>query len=690
MHLLVRHSAWITRRSSRRVVAAFSSSSSEGWLPGGGFRLLADAEAWNLPYAARLSAFEDWLRAAGATYSDLLELRDSSIRDGDGAVVASHTGATRGQGVAGYARRDFSAGTVVVELPMACLIAAPAAKATALGELAEAAAGVDDNDGNLFLALALLDGWARQQDLRDGARGGAAAAPFHGTFHGPYLDIVPRRLPHMPLFWGDDELEKLLGGSPLLGAVRERRAAIVADWEALQEEARRRRADRQRRRGGAGARAGAGRASSSSSSSSSSSPRSAASSAAWAEAAEATVEAEAAEALLLERATASDFVVAEMSVASRAFLVAGAGRGGRSAHCMVPLADMLNTALPHTCDVDFTTATIPDACSTSSGGTSTRTSSGSNKVFRMTALRDIAAEEQVHDSYGYKSNDRYLLNYGFSLEHNVTQDGSCPNEVPLMVSLQDVLDRQDSAGTGADDAGERRRLRLQKALLWPGGDATAAIRVAVAAPSVISSADDEDDDEDEHDETKSGAAATTQPIEDGRTAQLLSLLRFMVADETEFRLLLARQLSGVVRPKRSVAMSSTSDDDDDDDKADEEEEEEEEEEEGLPGLELIPGRAALPKLATLPRLSARNESAAWAALESLCRAALDRYHTSLDDDEAALAPPALKGDNNALPMFSNAWNARVHVRGEKRILSHLRRVAMRQQREEERREGGGR
>ena len=125
-------------------------------------------------------------------------------------------------------------------------------------------------------------------------------------------------------------------------------------------------------------------------------------------------------------------------------------------------------------------------------------------------------------------------------------------------------------------------------------------------------------------------------------------------------------------------------------RADEEEEEEEEEEEGLPGLELIPGRAALPKLATLPRLSARNESAAWAALESLCRAALDRYHTSLDDDEAALAPPALKGDNNALPMFSNAWNARVHVRGEKRILSHLRRVAMRQQREEEEREGGGR
>ena len=66
---------------------------------------------------------------------------------------------------------------------------------------------------------------------------------------------------------------------------------------------------------------------------------------------------------------------------------------------------------------------------------------GRSQVFRMTALRDISAGEQVHDSYGYKSNERYLLNYGFSLEHNVGHDGiSCPNEVPLPLTL-DVLSR---------------------------------------------------------------------------------------------------------------------------------------------------------------------------------------------------------------------------------------------------------
>ena len=35
----------------------------------------------------------------------------------------------------------------------------------------------------------------------------------------------------------------------------------------------------------------------------------------------------------------------------------------------------------------------------------------------------------MHDSYGYKPNHRYLMNYGFSLEENVTHDGACPNEV---------------------------------------------------------------------------------------------------------------------------------------------------------------------------------------------------------------------------------------------------------------------
>lgn len=37
--------------------------------------------------------------------------------------------------------------------------------------------------------------------------------------------------------------------------------------------------------------------------------------------------------------------------------------------------------------------------------------------------------QQVYDSYGQKCNHRFLLNYGFAIEHNREADGFCPNEV---------------------------------------------------------------------------------------------------------------------------------------------------------------------------------------------------------------------------------------------------------------------
>ena len=35
----------------------------------------------------------------------------------------------------------------------------------------------------------------------------------------------------------------------------------------------------------------------------------------------------------------------------------------------------------------------------------------------------------MYDSYGQKCNHRFLLNYGFAIEHNREADGFCPNEV---------------------------------------------------------------------------------------------------------------------------------------------------------------------------------------------------------------------------------------------------------------------
>lgn len=78
----------------------------------------------------------------------------------------------------------------------------------------------------------------------------------------------------------------------------------------------------------------------------------------------------------------------------------------------MPLADMLNTALPHTSDVDF-------QCD------------GQN--FTMTALRDINSGAQIKDSYGYKSNERYFLNYGFSFEENTRVDGTSLNSTSIVV-----------------------------------------------------------------------------------------------------------------------------------------------------------------------------------------------------------------------------------------------------------------
>jgi hypothetical protein len=112
---------------------------------------------------------------------------------------------------------------------------------------------------------------------------------------------------------------------------------------------------------------------------------------------------------------------------------------------------MLNTALPHTCDVDFGTKVRPISArpaaavasrdssseSPSSGGvhdddvdgardsagssSSPASSSNDNSELRfvMTCVRSLPSGAQVHDSYGLKSNDRFLMSYGFSLEDNV-------------------------------------------------------------------------------------------------------------------------------------------------------------------------------------------------------------------------------------------------------------------------------
>jgi hypothetical protein len=386
----------------------------EGWWDH--FSVLKDAEPIGRgSYAQRLATFEDWLTARGARFGDL------ALR------LSPASGATRGQGCAGFAKRDLAVGDVVVDLPLdGCLLSAAAAKASAVGHIA-AASGVDEHDGNLYLAVALLDLWAQQKAQRQqlGAPGDASrgltdsvgAAGLSGcaveavgeaqyrTDFGPYLDVLPRRLPHVPLFWSPADLARLQG-SPLREAVEVRRACVAADFANLQAEA--------RRRLGAPTDAAAGPS------------RQRAGQASTGVALAGGPEGERAARVLLA-ATAADYAVAEATVCSRAFLVPRAGLGGRAAHCLVPLADMLNTALPHTCDVDFGTKLSTNSSSGSGSSSSSSSSSfspspspsGTELRFVMACVRAVARGAQVHDSYGLKSNDRFLMSYGFSLDHNV-------------------------------------------------------------------------------------------------------------------------------------------------------------------------------------------------------------------------------------------------------------------------------
>ncbi|HEX8537648.1 MAG TPA: SET domain-containing protein, partial [Cystobacter sp.] len=95
-----------------------------------------------------------------------------------------------------------------------------------------------------------------------------------------------------------------------------------------------------------------------------------------------------------ERFTPGEFVWARLSVSSRLFSLK---KGGFLGQTLVPLADMLNHRRP------------PDVLwETSEDGES----------FVMKAHNAVAAGDEVHDSYGTKSNDLLLLHFGFLTDNN--------------------------------------------------------------------------------------------------------------------------------------------------------------------------------------------------------------------------------------------------------------------------------
>ena len=134
-----------------------------------------------------------------------------------------------------------------------------------------------------------------------------------------------------------------------------------------------------------------------------------------------------------------EFMWAELMVSSRAFMVTMSERTSEHTHVMVPFADMLNTALPHTCDVSF---------------------GMENNHFVMRSLHHIPRGAEVRDSYGYKSTRRFLQHYGFAFFDNLDHTGVSPNVTRLKIPL-----RAPSSLTEEEEEEEEGKLFARKSVV---------------------------------------------------------------------------------------------------------------------------------------------------------------------------------------------------------------------------------
>jgi len=150
------------------------------------------------------------------------------------------------------------------------------------------------------------------------------------------------------------------------------------------------------------------------------------------------------------------FAVAEAHVLSRAFEF---DRGKRRA--MVPFADLLNTNRHQDRHVDF---------------------EFEGDAFVMRAIRSGIEGDEVTDSYGPKSNARYLLNYGFALEDNTDEAGRSRDDACLDVALPEHL--HGARGHAWLPGCPALRIRV-------GSSDDAAVEHALAAFRVIAASDDE-------------------------------------------------------------------------------------------------------------------------------------------------------------------------------------------------------
>lgn len=142
---------------------------------------------------------------------------------------------------------------------------------------------------------------------------------------------------------------------------------------------------------------------------------------------------------LKELCNLEEFKWARMMVCSRNF---GIVVNGLRTAALVPYADMLNHKRPRESKWQFDDMV---------------------QSFTISSIQDMSVGAEVFDSYGQKCNHRFLLNYGFSVEDNVENDGYCPNEYPFVVSLKsdDALFEEKAAVLRREGgSGTSRRIRV--------------------------------------------------------------------------------------------------------------------------------------------------------------------------------------------------------------------------------------
>ena len=113
-----------------------------------------------------------------------------------------------------------------------------------------------------------------------------------------------------------------------------------------------------------------------------------------------------------------DWLWARSIVASRNFSISV---NGDNQSALVPLADMLNHYRPAETHWGY---------------------DNSKQGFTMTTTKNIKPQAQVMDSYGRKSNRKFLLHYGFVMDNNIESDGNCEDDICIDINFPQMIDKK--------------------------------------------------------------------------------------------------------------------------------------------------------------------------------------------------------------------------------------------------------